>query len=408
MRFQARRLLTTMSSFGGGGGARSKVTGLAPGPFGVGVTTVQFEDRSRDDGGACRKLQTEIWYPAAPASGPPNRYRDFLGAATPEIIAAAERPDAIGGYAEGLTIAALDASWPQSAMRDAPPLPTAAPWPAVVFSHGSGAFRASYVFWTEFLASHGYVVAACDHPGSARFTLNDGAVVTPGGPRSKRARMERDRVADVFAVLDGLEGLARTDSRFAGRVDARNAAVTGMSFGGWTAAAALERGDARVKAGVLMCPSLASSDGGALAAGHGATAPALVAIGTEDTVIGEEGNAAARRYAADHGGPAALLEIVRGGHVSFTSCELYTPTYGNGIGPSKSLTTPGATYEPLPIADQHAVVNSYGLAFLNARLKPPGHALREQAGDVYGAAYLERNHFNDAEVKYTEVKCDIL
>ena len=117
MRFQARRLLTTMSSFGGGGGARSKVTGLAPGPFGVGVTTVQFEDRSRDDGGACRKLQTEIWYPAAPGSGPPNRYRDFLGAATPEIIAAAERPDAIGGYAEGLTIAALDASWPQSAKR---------------------------------------------------------------------------------------------------------------------------------------------------------------------------------------------------------------------------------------------------------------------------------------------------
>ena len=99
-----------------------------------------------------------------------------------------------------------------------------------------------------------------------------------------------------------------------------------MSFGGWTAAAALERGDARVKAGVLMCPSLASSDGGALAAGHGATAPALVMVGTEDTVIGEEGNAAARRYAADHGGPAALLEIVRGGHVSFTSCELYTPT----------------------------------------------------------------------------------
>ena len=47
-------------------------------------------------------------------------------------------------------------------------------------------------------------------------------------------------------------------------------------------------------------------------------------LGTEDTVIGEEGNAAARRYAADHGGPAALLEIVRGGHVSFTSCELYT------------------------------------------------------------------------------------
>tara|TARA_B100000405_G_scaffold219202_1_gene155375 strand:+ start:23 stop:340 length:318 start_codon:yes stop_codon:yes gene_type:complete len=74
---------------------------------------------------------------------------------------------------------------------------------------------------------------------------------------------------------------------------------------------------------------------------------------------------------------------------------------------SETTTAPCTRVEP-PLADQHAVVNSYGLAFLNARLKPPGHALREQAGDVYGAAYLERNHFNDAEVKYTEVKCDIL
>ncbi|KAH8052505.1 platelet-activating factor acetylhydrolase [Aureococcus anophagefferens] len=303
MRFQARRLLTTMSSFGGGGGARSKVTGLAPGPFGVGVTTVQFEDRSRDDGGACRKLQTEIWYPAAPASGPPNRYRDFLGAATPEIIAAAEKPDAIGGYAEGLTIAALDASWPQSAMRDAPPLPTAAPWPAV-------------------RALHAQRRRGRDARRPAVEAGEDGA----------------RRVADVFAVLDGLEGLARTDSRFAGRVDARNAAVTGMSFGGWTAAAALERGDARRRASSCARPSRRPT--AALAAGHGATAPALVMIGTEDTVIGEEGNAAARRYAADHGGPAALLEIVRGGHVSFTSCELYTPTYGNGIGPPATPTAP--------------------------------------------------------------------
>ena len=214
--------------------------------------------------------------------------------------------------------------------------------------------------------------------------------------------MESDRVADVKVVLDGvIDDLGDA-------VDADRCAVTGMSFGGWTTAAYCEQNDPRVKAAVLMCPSLAMSDGGRLSKGHTSTVPALVMVGREDTVIGTEGNAAAQDYATQHQGPAAYLEIVRGGHCSFTSCDLYNAAYGNGIGESKSLSAPGTTYTPLDIVEQHRIVNSYGLAFLNARLKPPGHALREQAGDVYGAAYLERNHFNDAEVKYTEVKCDIL
>lgn len=176
----------------------SRVTGLRPGPFGVGVTSVQFEDRSRvdDDGGACRRLQTEIWYPAHADRHGANAYSEFLGPRTASIVAKAEAPTAIGGYADGLTIASLDERWQTQAVRDGKPLDVGeGKWPVVLFSHGSGAFRASYGYWTEFLASHGYVVAACDHPGSARFTILDGEVVTPGGPRSQRARMETDRVS---------------------------------------------------------------------------------------------------------------------------------------------------------------------------------------------------------------------
>jgi dienelactone hydrolase len=383
MRIQLRRAVAAMSAASARSLATSKVTGLARGPYAVGIKTIQLTDDARQDGGAPRKLQTEVWYPAVESATEPSSFSDFLcggDVPSPEIIKAAERPDAIGGYADALTIAQIDATWPGISVRNAE-MASDEKWPVVAFSHGSGAYRASYAFWTEHLASHGYVVCACDHPGSARFTVVDGQVITPGGERSKRARMEADRVADVKVVLDGVIG------DLGDAVDADKCAVTGMSFGGWTTAAYLETKDPRVKAAVLMCPSLSMSDGGRLGNSHTSTTPALVMVGREDTVIGAAGNAAAADYATSHQGPAAYLEIVRGGHCSFTSGDLYNPAYGNGIGPSKSLA--GGTYEPLAIAEQHAVCNTYGLAFLDAHLK--GRDLpkenRSDAAEVLWEAY---------------------
>ena len=215
------------------------VTGMPAGPFAVGVTTLQFEDSSRHDPdtGGPRKLQTEIWYPAGSESSalPRNLYSEFLGrGAIPGSIAAAEEEDAIGGYLPGLTIAQLDKTWPNQAVRDARPCATCSrPWPLVVFSHDSGAFRASYIYWTEFLASHGFVVVACDHPGSARYTQIDGQVVKPGGLRSARPQMEADRPRDMIFLIDCMEALSAggADSRFAGRVDTSRVALTGMTNG---------------------------------------------------------------------------------------------------------------------------------------------------------------------------------
>lgn len=372
-------------------------TGLPPGPYPVGVTSLQLDDHSRQDPeGGPRSLQTEIWYPAGEEARelPRNRFSEFLGRGTiPGSIEAAEASDAIGGYRSGLTIAELDDSWSNLAVRDArlrdpaqeiggKPLKDG--WPLVIFSHGSGAYRASYIFWTEFLASQGFIVAACDHPGSARYTQVNGRVIKPGGPRSERSQMEADRPLDVLFLLDSLAKLTDgQDSRFAGRVDVNRCALTGMSFGGWTAAAALEFNDPRVKAALLMCPSLMSAEGRLTKERTNLHTPLMVMIGTEDTVIGTEGNALCRDFVKKPEGCSFLMEIKRGGHCSFTSCDLYNPAYGNGIGESTSLSSPGSMYMPLEISKQHEIINGYGLAFLDK-------FIRGGSG-----SFLTENHYPD-------------
>ena len=44
--------------------------------------------------------------------------------------------------------------------------------------------------------------------------------------------------------------------------------------------------------------------------------------------------------------------------MSFTSCELYNPEYGNGIGESKSLSRPGETYTPMVAAPSRSLSHS--------------------------------------------------
>jgi len=364
--------------------AVSRVTGKPPGPFPVGVTTMQLDDLSRKDQDGPRSLQTEIWYPAAEETRelPRNRFSEFLGRGViPGSIEAAEAKDAIGGYRDDLTIKELDETWPNEAVRDARIRDSDAEgWPLVIFSHGSGAYRASYIFFTEFLASQGFVVMACDHPGSARYTQVNGKIIKPGGPRSERPQMEADRPKDVKFLLDAMTKLASgQDSRFAGRVNVNLTALTGMSFGGFTTAACLEEGDSRVKAAIMMCPSLLmSANGRVIKERTNMKTPVMMMIGSEDYVLGAEGGEACRQYSLKPEGSSFLVELKLGGHCSFTSCELYNPAYGNGIGESKSLSKPGETYQALDIVKQHEIINTYALAFLDKYLRGGDDALLKE------------------------------
>jgi len=217
---------------------------------------------------------------------------------------------------------------------------------------------------------------APDHPGSARYTQVVGKVITPdGGPRSKYASMARERPDDMISVLDALQALINSNTAtdlqrlLVSYIDCENVAISGMSFGGHTTAALLEMQDPHIKAAVLKCPAIYDSD---RTNRRNKSTPIMVMLGTEDTVISKKGNITARKYVDTHAfGDAYLVEIVRGGYVSFTSCEIYNAEYGNGIGSrSASLTNLGETYKPLDIVQQHGINNTYGLAFPNAYLRP--------------------------------------
>src|SRR5262249_1352094 len=105
----------------------------APGPWKVGVHTVQLTDPARN-----RTFATDVWYPIDPSTtdGKPNEYKLESLFGTLASIASPAR-------------------------RDATPL--AGTFPLVLFSHGFGGIRFQSYFVTERLASHGFVVVAPDH-----------------------------------------------------------------------------------------------------------------------------------------------------------------------------------------------------------------------------------------------------
>jgi dienelactone hydrolase len=183
---------------------------FVPGPFAVGVRTLEIQDRGRG-----RVFPCEIWYPAAspPPSGSPA-----------------------GGRAEE---------------RDAPALP--GEHPLTIFSHFSGGGRRTATYLTTHLASHGYAVAAMDHSEVVAPEL----AARPGESTADRARridaVIASRVPDVRVLLAALTGPRPIAGLDGIGLDAELIAVAGHSFGGWTALAAPES-ESRVRAVVALAP----------------------------------------------------------------------------------------------------------------------------------------------------------
>ncbi|MEV6978810.1 hypothetical protein [Kitasatospora sp. NPDC093806] len=341
------------------------------GEFAVGTRVVQWTDSGRPetftaDPDDRRTVVVQLWYPAQASAAGAERAQ-YLGRTEQEARTVA---DALAGGV-GLPGFLLDGV-PKArshSVFDAPVEGTGGRFPVVLFSPGSGGVRTQNTAWAEELASHGYLVAAVDHPyDAAAVVLADGRTVTTetssSGDADEDAKLAAGwtaiRAADLGFVLTQLEGLDRGEGAdpLRGRLDTGRVAVTGHSMGG---AAALQaaRQDRRFGAVIDL-------DGFP----HGPTTPALdrpVLALTQAITPATDARYLPRLTEALGSGTATnyRLTIPGAAHLTFMDGPLYLPPVPTIVG------TLGRTESP-------RVVAGATLAFLDA-------TLRARPGDLAGA-----------------------
>jgi predicted dienelactone hydrolase len=130
--------------------------------------------------------------------------------------------------------------------------------PVIVFSHGWGSVRTDLRYLAEHLASHGYVVAALEHPGSNETSFK---AVNQGKKQLVAPQEFLDRPRDVSFILDELEKLNQTgNSPLQGKLATNNVMIVGHSFGGGTALA-LAGGELQIENLKQRCqPNLAKDN----------------------------------------------------------------------------------------------------------------------------------------------------
>jgi len=225
---------------------------IEPGPFGVGVRTLEVPDADRS-----RVFPCELWYPAA--SRPPRETGGKRAAPAEE--------------------------------RDAPA--AAGLHPLVIFSHFSGGGRRTATYLTTHLASHGYAVAAMDHSEVVAPELGPNPNEDPADRARRIDAVMASRVPDVRVVLSALTGPHRADGAEGIGLSPDLIGVAGHSFGGWTALAAPEQ-ESRVRAVVALAPGGSSRPLPGvlpltLAFGWGHVVPVLILAGDRDVPVPLDG-----------------------------------------------------------------------------------------------------------------------
>lgn len=178
---------SSMSDSGGVDVAEQPIDVTQPGPYNVGFGE-WFVDYTPDDSLAERSLRVVFWYPTEDESGTSALYAGLVG-----------RPEA----------------FQEAAISED------GPFPVLVFSHGNQGIAEQSYFFTEFLASHGWIVVAPEHTGNTAMNAT-----TP-------FHLIMDwRPQDISTVIDTLQDLDDDHPLFGHQSD--ELVVSGHSFGGFT------------------------------------------------------------------------------------------------------------------------------------------------------------------------------
>jgi predicted dienelactone hydrolase len=239
------------------------------GSYHVGRTAYYWIDDNReetftDEPNDRRQVAVTVWYPAAET--------DATGSSwiVPEL---AQSYEAQTGAPIGLLMSGIQVN----ARTGVDLAESDTPFPVLVMSHGSGLLPELYTTTAEALASHGFVVFGVSHPYNALAALlADGQVVlaspaadpvnievAPGASAVDIAELTDERgtsllevqADDLRFVLDQVERLNGSDTRFMGRLDVEHVGVFGHSFGGATSVVAL-LADSRFDAAAIIDGSL--------------------------------------------------------------------------------------------------------------------------------------------------------
>lgn len=221
-----------------------------------------------------------------------------------------------------------------------PNVPSAlGPFPLIIFSHGASSAPDSSSFLTEHLTSHGFVVAAVQHPIRS---LAD------------RGEAFANRPWEVHSTVDFiLAETARSGSFLSGLVDSNRLGVTGHSFGGLTTIALLGESNSRFRAGMPMAPGIRSSDPADVSFDlTQIVSPVMFMMSEQDTLA---------LYPDLRAGYATIPEtterfafvITNGTHLSFSNvCNTRCPEPGT-----------------LDHSSGKRIINTYGTAFFQVHLK---------------------------------------
>jgi dienelactone hydrolase len=328
------------------------------GPYDVGVVdyTLTDPDRTLADG-ANRQLNVRIWYPS---SGEHTMPAHYIPQSDLFIKAVKKQHGLWSQLLRGYRRLEIPAQYA------APFYPNADPVPVVVYLHGNQiGTRFTGTFQAIELASHGYMVVALEHPGTAFLSVFDennytafthsfkGLADSFSAHNSVAIPIIREMQADAQFVLHYLQDIDRYEpnSLFTNRMDHNRIALVGHSFGGAAAA--------HILANTTTAKAAVNLDGYLYGEYPDEPQPKPLLIlnggleikGLEETMTGLEEERALRIRLLGNKGIEVTLP--QAGHLSFTDLPLYSPLLKQLAPDSK---------------EQHRLINELTLRFLQEHL----------------------------------------